>query len=148
MSSSNLVKIEMFYAFYPCWNLFKFLFWSTVLMKWELFPRLWNPGKRGLGGLRTGKHGPSRPDAHSGLCKKNDLNFFSFFFFLSFDFILFSTLADGWHFKQLEAHRKYSFMQEKKKSIHLPSHSFNGSSCWWSFLCTFVNCNCVNVSVS
>lgn len=45
-------------------------------------------------------------------------------FFLSFDFILFSTLADGWHFKQLEAHRKYSFMQGKKKRvfIYLPIH--------------------------
>lgn len=70
-----------------------------------------------------------------------------FFFFLSFYFILFSTLADGWRLKQLEAHRKYSFMQEKN-SFHSTSQSLNSASCWWSFLRTFVNCNCVNVCFS
>lgn len=46
VSSSNLVSFWYFMLFeYSCWNLFEFLFWSTVLMKWELFPRHWNPGK-------------------------------------------------------------------------------------------------------
>lgn len=36
-----------------------------------------------------GKRGPAHPDAHSGLCKKNDLNFFLFFKFLFYPFLYF-----------------------------------------------------------
>lgn len=48
----------------------------------------------------------SRPDSHSRLCKtKKDLNFFSYFCF-----IILSTLAVVWSYKQLETHRKCDFM--------------------------------------
>lgn len=50
---STTSKTLSFYFEYTCWNLFEFLSWSTVLMKWELFPRHWNPGKVGLGALWT-----------------------------------------------------------------------------------------------
>lgn len=72
-------------------------FYFEVLYSWNesFFQGFEIQEKGGLGGLWTAKHGPPRPGAHSGLCKKNDLNLFSFSFLFKFYFILFSTLADG-----------------------------------------------------
>lgn len=133
IQSHKTLKYFMLFEF-SCWNLFEFLFWSTVLMKWELFPRHWNPGNGGWEHFveQTSLVLPTLMRT-AGFVRQEE--WLEFIFFFSFDFIFFSTLADGWHFYQLEAHKKYSFKREKNSiCFTLISRSPKSSLCWWSFM--------------
>lgn len=128
---------------YSCWNLFEFLFWSTVLMKWELFPRHWNPGEEGREGFDQIDKAPPTLMRTAGFVRQEE--WLEFFFFIVFHLIFFSTLADGWYFEQLEAHRKYSFRQKKKSTrFNFISLSPKSSLHCWSFMhfCELWLCNC------
>lgn len=133
-------------------KLFEFLFWCTVLMKWELFPRHYYPG------IVDWEHIVEKtycvpPTLMRTVCfvrQKEWLESFCFIFLFSFcSWSFFLFLAVGWPFKQLEANTKYSFMPDILYNIFSPELLFPESShCWWSF-CTFVTlCICVNVPVS
>lgn len=153
VSSSNLVSkhwnILCFFE-YSCWNLFEFQFLKYCTHKMRAFSKALKSRKRGVGALCwIDKLCPSHSDAHSGLCKTRRMTwiFFLFCFLVLILSFFFSTLAVGWHFKQLEAHRKYSFTQNKIVFVSLlspipPNPPFAGDH-----LCTFVSCNCVNVPV-
>ena len=132
----NILCFFFFFFEYSCWNLFEFLFWSTVLMKWELFPRHWNPGKGGWENFVEQKNFvPPTLMRTAGFVRQEEWLEFFFFFFPSFDFILFSILAVVWYFKPLEAHRKYGFRWKKILFVSLLSPVPPKSSlCWWSFM--------------
>lgn len=83
----------------------------------------------------------SRPPSHSGLCKTRRKTWI-FCFFSYYGFIILSPLAVVWYYKQLEAHRKYNFMWNKKLLAFSPLILFHGGHS-----CTFVSCNCVNVLI-
>lgn len=129
------------------WNILCFfwifmlkLVWVSILKycthEMRAFSKALKSRKRGLGALCwTEKLCPSHSDAHSGLCKTRRMTWIFFFFFPSFDFILFSILAVVWYFKPLEAQGKYSFMREKILFVSLLSPVPPKSSlCWWSFM--------------
>lgn len=130
---------------YSCWNLFEFPFWSTVLMKWELFPRHWNPGKGGWEHFveQTNLVPPTLMRTAGFVRQEEWLEFF--FLVLIWSFSRLWQLVGILNSLRLTG----STASCKTKSYLLifylvpPNHPFAGGH-----LCTFVSCNCVNVPVS
>lgn len=141
VSSSYLINIEIFYAFLVHDETCLFLCWSTVLIKWELFSKALKSRKRGAGALWTGDCAAPALLRTVGFVRQEErLEFFVFFSY--YGFIILSPLAVVWYYKQLEAHRKYNFMWNKKLLAFSPLILFHGGHS-----CTFVSCNCVNVLI-
>lgn len=99
-------------------------FYFEVLYSWnESFFQGIEIQEKGVGSALLNRKTLSLPlqMRTAGFVRQEEWLEFFFFFFPSFDFILFSILAVVWYFKPLEAHGKYSFMREKILFVSLLS---------------------------
>lgn len=156
--SSETLKYFMLFLFfffffeYSCWNLLEFQFWSTVLMKWELFPRHWNPGKGGWEHfVKQTNFVPPTLMRTAGFVRQEEWLEFIFFLFVCF-LVLILSFSLLWQLvgilNSLRLTGSTALCETKSYLLVFylpfsPDPPFAGGH-----LCTFVSCNCVNVPVS
>ena len=128
-----------------------FYFWSTVLMKWELFPRHWNPGKGG------GEHlveqtnlVPPTPMRTAGFVRQEEWLELLLFLVLILSFSLLWQLFGIWNSLRLtgssaSTRTEWGVFVSLLSPAPPPPQSPPFAGGHW---CTFVSCNCVNVPVS